>query len=242
VKRYFKNGEERIWIAPDEIEEIMSSELNKAGLMPDLSNPVVNLEAFVESHLKVHFDSYATLDPTVLGETEFRVGAPPKVSINKDLTGAAFDFDETAPGILGRWRATVAHEASHVIVHKCLFSQNEYSHSLFDDPETAEPEVQHLQRCLKREVMFRNISSDWKEIQANMGMAALLMPRELFLGAFRQELALLGLSKAERGSNIVTTLVDKIAMRFQVSKQATGIRLESLQLLSAPGQIDLIDL
>jgi len=46
------------------------------------------------------------------------------VSINKNLTGAALDYDDTPSGILGRYRPTVAHEAAHVIVHRCLFAYN----------------------------------------------------------------------------------------------------------------------
>jgi hypothetical protein len=88
VNRYrHKDGDERIWITPAEMEDLMSAELLKAGLMPALEDPVVDLEAFVERHLKVQFDPYALLDPSVFGETEFRIGAPLKVSINKDLTG-----------------------------------------------------------------------------------------------------------------------------------------------------------
>lgn len=241
MKRYFKAGEERIWIEPDEIEEIMSVELQKAGLMPGLDDPVVDLETFVEQHLKVHFDPYATLDVTVLGETEFRIGTPPKVSINKDLTGAALDDDFGDPGLLGRWRATVAHEATHVIVHRCLFNTNDDQPGLFDDLEPTEPVVKHLQRCLKRDVLFRGGGGEWKEVQANMGMAALLMPKVLFIKAFMQEKVRAGLARVDRGSVAAATLVDKLAARFMVSKQATAIRFDSLQLLSKPGQVEFIE-
>jgi hypothetical protein len=240
VKRYFKDGEERIWIDAGEIEDLMSAELQKAGLMPPLDEPVVDVEKFVERYLKVHFDPYATLDWTILGETEFRIGAPPKVSINKDLTGAALDDEDSDPGMLGRWRATVAHEATHVIVHRCLFGANEAQGSLFADLEPAEPEVKHLQRCLKRDVLFRNGSSEWKEVQANMGMAALLMPKALFAAAFNEEIERLRLTRIERGSAAALLMVDRLAPRFKVSKQAAGIRLETLQLLFLPGEIDLL--
>jgi hypothetical protein len=223
------------------MEDLMSAELIKAGLMPELSDPVVDLATFVEQHLKAEFDSYAPLDSTVLGETEFRVGAMPRVSINKDLTGAALDDDETQPGILGRWRATVAHEATHVIVHRCLFNLNEAQGSLFAELETAEPEVKHLQRCMKRDVLFRGSgTSDWREIQANMGMGALLMPQALFVAAFWQEAEHLHLDRVDKRSAAVSTLVGRLAMRFKVSKQATGIRLETLELLSQPGQATII--
>jgi hypothetical protein len=242
VNRYrHRDGDERIWITPNEMEDLMSAELIMAGLMPELSDPVVDLATFVEQHLKAEFDSYAPLDSSVLGETEFRVGARPKVSINKDLTGAALDDDETQPGILGRWRATVAHEATHVIVHRCLFNLNEHQGSLFAELEAAEPEVKHLQRCMKRDVLFRGSgTSDWREIQANMGMGALLMPRALFVAAFRQEMEQLQLDRVDKGSAAVSTLVGRLATRFKVSKQATGIRFETLELLSQPGQATII--
>lgn len=241
MNRYrHKDGSDRIWITPNEIEDLMTAELFKAGLLPELDDPVVDLEAFVERHLKAEFDSYATLDSTVLGETEFRVGAKPKVSINKDLTGAALDDDDTQPGILGRWRATVAHEATHVIVHRCLFNLNEDQYSLFDDPEPMEPEVKHLQRCMKRNVLFRGTTTDWREIQANMGMAALLMPKALFVAAFHQEMERLGVDRVSKDSATLVTLVAQLATRFKVSKQATGIRLETLELLMQSGQTLLL--
>ncbi len=238
---YYKNGEKRIWIEPGEIDEIMTFELRKANLMPTLADPVVDLEKFVENYLNAHFDPYATLDATVLGETEFRVGAPPKVCINKDLTGAALDDDYSEPGLLGRWRATVAHEATHIIVHRQLFDLSGRTHSLFEALEATEPEVKHLQRCLKRDVLFRGGNGDWREVQANMGMAAILMPKALFIDAFMQEKERAGLSRVERGSDVVPRLIAKLAARFKVSKQATGIRLDTLQLLLNPGQIHLIE-
>jgi Zn-dependent peptidase ImmA (M78 family) len=163
------------------------------------------------------------------------------VSINKDLTGAALDDDESEPGLLGRWRATVAHEATHVIVHRCLFIQNEAQGSLFDDIEPDEPIVKHHQRCLKRDVLFRNGAAEWKEIQANMGMAALLMPKALFLAAFLEEKKRIGVTRVEKRSDAVPILIEKLANRFKVSKQATGIRLETLELLATPGQAELIE-
>jgi IrrE N-terminal-like domain len=233
VKRYrHRDGDERIWITPGQIEDLMSGELLKAGLMPALADPVVDVESFVEQHLKAQFDPYAALDSDVLGETEFWVGAPPKVSVNRDLTGAALDDDESQPGLLGRWRATVAHEATHVLVHRCLFDLQEGQRSLFDDPDAADKQFKHLQRCMKGNVLFRGTTSDWREIQANMGMAALLMPKGLFVEAFSQEMRCLGVNRADRGSDIVSTLVTQLATRFKVSKQATSIRFETLELLT----------
>jgi len=105
------DGGQRLWFEPAEIENMMEDELRKAGLFLPNEDAAVNLEALVERHLRAELDQYAILDRGVLGVTEFRPPAAPKVSINSDLTGAALDEDETPPGILGRWRATLAHEA-----------------------------------------------------------------------------------------------------------------------------------
>jgi IrrE N-terminal-like domain len=237
VNRYrHKSGEERIWIEPAEMEDLMTAELTRAGLMPLLDDPVVDLESFVEQHLKVQLDQYAELAPNVLGETEFRVGAPLKMSINKDLTDAALDSDDTPPGVLGRYRATVAHESTHVIVHRCLFDLSGSQRSLFDDPEAAEPQVKHLQRCAKGSVLFRGTTSDWREIQANMGMACLLMPKDLFIAAYRQEMDRLKFDRVDKGSPVVATIVARLAPRFKVSRQAASIRVGTLELLTQPGQ------
>src|SRR5208337_3529164 len=69
-----------------------------------------------------------------------------------DLTGA-IDDDHTPPGIRGRWRATMAHEASHVVMHRVLFEVNQDQETLFHMQD--QPEPQRLMRCLKKNVLFR---------------------------------------------------------------------------------------
>jgi hypothetical protein len=183
VKRFrdSKTGVERMWIEPEEIEARTEAELVKAGLMATVDAPAVDVEAFVEQHLGAQFNQYASLPPDVLGQTDFRVGAPPLVMVNADLTGAALDDDDSPLGLKGRWRATVAHEGCHVLFHRCLFNLNPEQRSLFAEDTDAREQPQRLQRCLKRDVVYGRMGSDWREVQANMGMAALLMPRPLFV-------------------------------------------------------------
>lgn len=240
MKRYKGPDGDRLWFADGEIDAVMETELRKAGLMPTLDKPAVDIEAFIERHLKAQLDHYADLDPLTLGETEFRVGAPPLVSINKDLTAEALDDDESPPGIRGRWRATAAHEAGHVIVHACLFDLNPGQQVLFAAEDDAAPKAKRLQRCLRRDVAHRG-GGDWREIQANMCMAALLMPGPLFAAAFTQEVGRLGMRRVERGSGNVRQLAAALAPRFEVSKQAAAIRMETLALLAQPGQADIPD-
>ena len=232
-----KTGTERLWIGPDEIEAWTEAELVKAKLMPSVDLPAVNVEAFVEQHLGAQFDQYAALPSDVLGQTDFRVGSPPLIMVNADLTGSAIDDDESPLGLKGRWRATVADEACHVLFHRCLFNLSRQQALLFGEDENAE---EAAQRCLKRDVAFGRMASDWRNIQANMGMAALLMPRQVFTATTKQELLRLEVDRVLTDTPLATTLARRLAMAFQVSCQAAMIRLKTLELFSIPGQNYLV--
>lgn len=235
-----KTREERLWIEPAEIEAHTEAELIKAGLMPTIDAPVVDVEAFVEKHLGAQFDQYALLPSDVLGQTDFRIGAPPLVMVNADLTGAALDDDESPLGLKGRWRATVAHEACHVLFHRCLFNLNPQQGSLFGDEEESQEPPQRLQRCLKRDVVHGRMGSDWREVQANMGMAALLMPRSVFVAACQKELSRLGNERILINSPEAAAMARRLAKAFQVSRQAAMIRLKTLEVLAVSGQNYLV--
>ena len=69
-----------------------------------------------------------------------------------------------------------------------------------------------------------------------MGMGVLLMPKALFVAAVNEEMAKLGATRVDRTSATLVSLVTALAGRFQVSKQAAGIRLETLQVLTNKSQ------
>jgi hypothetical protein len=213
------DGEQRIWFDDDEIEQMMEDELRRSGLMPTRTNGVVELEALIEDHLKATLDQFAELAPDVLGLTEFVPRKPPAVRINKDLTGSGMDADWCPPGVHGRWRATLAHEAAHVVLHRLLFEFDESQTPLFVADDRADSP--QLLRCLKRDVAHRVRPSDWKEVQANKGMAALLMPK----GAFARAARAANVGSSPTSINIATRA---LAAHFGVSRQATTIRLRTL--------------
>src|ERR1700744_5239839 len=95
------DGDQRIWYESDEIEQIVSDELRRAGLTPNRNDPVVDLERFIEDHLGCELDQYAQLPDDVLGMTRFPANHRPLVSINASLTQAC-DDERPAPGSLGR--------------------------------------------------------------------------------------------------------------------------------------------
>ena len=224
-------GERRLWFEPSEIEEIMADELRRSGRFPNALEPVVDLEAFLETGLGAKLDLYAHLEPEVLGVTKFIRNERPLVSISSDLTKAV-DSAGGPPGTPGRWRATLAHEATHVVLHRMLFEVPPEQGELFDSGFDSRP---GLLRCLKRDVVFGSRNNDWKEVQANMGMAALLMPSDVFSDVVRVVIG----AKTNEGlmtripddnSSEHRDLVVELSHRLEVSQQAAGIRLETLGL------------
>ena len=167
------------YLPTEQIESRMETELARAGMVPNEVNLVVDVEKFIEGHLGARLEHYEELDAGVLGQTEFHGSDPPVVRIDRRLTERAFDDPETPPGAAGRWRATVAHEAAHIVFHRAIYGGATLS--LFDAPADGP-----LLRCATDAVMFRRGGSDWREIQANMGMAALLMPRTIFSRVVRE--------------------------------------------------------
>jgi Zn-dependent peptidase ImmA (M78 family) len=113
---------------------------------------------------------------------------------------------------------------------------------LFSADPHPEEQTLRLMRCLKRDVLFRNGGNDWREVQANLGMAALLMPRPVFRAVTNQEIKRLALPcrKVKVGSSTAELLAAQVAARFTVSRQAALIRFETLGIVSPAGHQRLL--
>lgn len=231
------DGGQRLWFETGEIETVCEEELKRAGLMPTEAAPVTDLERLIEQHLKATLDQYADLEQDVLGLTTFLAHKAPAVSLNKDLTGSALDEEDAEPGLKGRWRATLAHEASHIILHRFLFDVDLHQGQLFAEPSEQRHPV--AMRCLKRDAGYRSRTSDWREVQANQGMAGLLMPQKLFRKAAKTLGAAIGVSVPTASSAPGLLLAHRLAETFAVSRQAAVIRLETLALIVPQGTVTL---
>lgn len=222
-----RGGQDQLWFVEGEIEAIVDSELRKAGLMSTQFSPAVKIEEFIERHLGAKLDQHAPLEANILGVTLFTRGGPPAIAINATLTGSAMDEDESPPGALGRFRATLAHEAGHVLLHRHLFDVAANTLSLFEREN--QPAVE--KRCLKRDASFRRVS-DWREFQANQAMAALLMPRSVFTAVAIEEIGKLfpGHDRVPEGRE--GAVAARLSVAFEVSRQAATIRLSTVGLLA----------
>ena len=227
------NGERRLWFEDNEIEEIMTDELQRCGMFPSALAPVVDLEAFLELHLRVKLDLYSELGPNLLGVSSFATGRRSIVEISRKLTAQA--HEGAAPmGTLGRWRATLAHEAAHVILHRRLVDVPQAQGSLFAQCTKPEDETA-ITQCFERDIWFARGTGDWKEVQANQGMASLLMPGSLFTSMTRELVGaqiaddlLAYIPAADTGT--FSDLLRELSVLCEVSREAARIRLNTLGL------------
>lgn len=227
-----RDGKSSLIISHEEIETRMQMALRTAGLYPSESSPVVDIVAFVEKHLKVRVDEYDELPPEVLGYTEFYPNKRPRIFINRDLTEEAMDNEDSPTWLKGRWRCTMAHEASHVILHRALFTGRSKPRGADTPAGGGAAPVAGIQRCLKRDVQFGGKTFDAREVQANRGMAALLMPKALVCALCAAELGTAGFAAGLRkGTPDAEELIRTMADRFEVSRQASAIRLETLGIV-----------
>jgi hypothetical protein len=86
-----QDGSQQFFISDDAIEALAETELARAGMLPQANQPIVEIEAFIERHLGAELDEGAALEPTILGLTELRVGARPRILVNRDLSDAAIE-------------------------------------------------------------------------------------------------------------------------------------------------------
>lgn len=226
---------EAAYLTLGKIEREMERHLLDAKLMPTTERPVVDVEALIERHLGARLDQFAALDADVLGVTHFLRGTRPKVEINADLTNAAED-DGSPTSVRGRWRITLAHEGAHIVLHRADMEAPEQM-SLFGN--TSSTDEARLHQCLKRDLALVTRVTR-REYQANIGMAALLMPRQVFLALARPLLSGCSAEIASMNDPRLSPQVHELSEMLQVSRQAVRIRIESLGLLSMIGQKNLM--
>ncbi len=212
------SGKTRLWFEPNEIDGIARRTLEAAGLWPTLEEPRVDIERLLETYLLAQVDYGIDLEAEVLGYTVF--AEPIRVVVSRSLTEAALRPNASL-GDVGRWRATLAHEAAHIVLHGVLYTVG------------ATSPAQAAARCFRDVLADGARPRDWREVQANMGMAALLMPRSV--AAAVAESSMNQLEPAVPPLVLATItgrhLVDAVAQSFEVSRRAAEIRLVELGFL-----------
>jgi Zn-dependent peptidase ImmA (M78 family) len=177
-----------------------------------------------------------TADKSVLGLIAFEDAKVPCYDlayrpIELDLSAGDILIDMSLSGNrnIPRRRFTLAHEASHWILHRSYHSPTNQKY------EFRKPYIKTLGKNIERKFTGFKTESDEEEWQANSLAAALLMPKMPFM-----EYALNEVQRVcgggndyfiENQSEDYIMAIENIAGVFNVSRLATEIRLEQLGLL-----------
>ena len=194
------------------------SALSEAGYFP--SEPSrVNIDRFVEKHFAIS-PQFEDLPQGVLGYSCFDSGGMVSMHIATALT------DEGTRVAERRVNTTLAHEAGHGLFHSYLFSFAEGGLDLFQsDPDVTRDRI----LCRDENMPQPKVHGRWWEIQANMAIGPLLMPRSLVLEAVKPFLAstgLLGIGAVPEDTR--ESVVAKLSSIFDVNPVVARIRLEGI--------------
>lgn len=188
---------------------------------PISTNDITKL---IERHVE-DLDLYADL-PSLYGDgvegvTEFQPDGKPTVRITAMLAE-----DERREN---RLRTTLTHEFGHVHFHSWLFDVQGHTGQLFP----GESRQKAAQVC-KRETILDAPMVDWMEWQAGHISGALLMPATAIRLEASQVLASISppdFQAVRAPDRFGLALIDAVASRFLVSKEAARVRLLRLAIL-----------
>jgi len=211
---------ERPFYTKTDVERICDDELKKYGHFPSTPEPV-RIDRFVEKRFGLSV-KYETLPVGVLGFTCF--GRSGVVSIH--ISGVLAEDDTRSAE--RRINSTLAHEAGHGFLHSHLFAFAEGRLSLFDgDPDVTSMKI--LCREPEAKAGSRPYDGRWWEVQANMVIGPLLMPRSLVKKAiqpFVQKQGLLGIDDVD--ARMREDAISRLAEVFNVNPVVARIRLDDI--------------
>jgi hypothetical protein len=167
-----------------------------------------DLTVLIEDHVE-NLDIYADLSPYgagVEGVTAFSPGGRPRVLVSSQL-----GENEAREN---RLRTTLSHEFGHVHLHAYIIDLAIESGRL--------DRVKGSKIACKRETMISAPVKDWREWQAGYACGAVLMPA----GAMREVVR----NRRQTAGGNVDGLVEEVAKRFLVSREAATVRLKVLDL------------
>ena len=221
---------ERPHYHPQELEELCEDAMTRflRDRHGTVAFPVSTADLTVLLEREVDdLDNGCILEEGVDGLTDFFPRRKPQVKIASRLQASHYK---------NRLRTTLTHEYGHVLLHGFLFALDDGLRRLFD----GEPR-ETRNTCHRDAIDGRG--NDWMEWQAGYACGALLMPRTVLarvVSAFRAAEDL-NYRDIAVGSEAGRAMVARIAVAFQVSREAARVRLEQRRILvktAAPGLFD----
>ncbi|WP_068818379.1 ImmA/IrrE family metallo-endopeptidase [Phormidesmis priestleyi] len=204
----------------DECEQVVTVFLQSLYGVVEFPISTDDITRLIEQ--RVHYlDPYADLSEfgaDVEGLTEFHPGDKPTVQISSRLT----EDDRRE----NRLRTTLTHEFGHVHFHSPLFERDHDQLSLLSvDPQ------QNIVVC-KRDRILDAPSYDWMEWQAGYACGSFLMPKSHLIRCVGEFAAGVNvIYPIETASQSGCDLIELVAERFRVSRDAARVRLSRLKYL-----------
>lgn len=181
----------------------------------------IDVERVLRKALYLEAD-FVDLPEGLLGRTLFHGDGRAQIEVSRALADAA----ETDRLARRRLRTTLAHECGHVACHVQLFLGDTETLGLFPPSQApAKPAI-----LCRESSVDTQYNGEWWEFQANQCMAALLLPKRLFIRELETTLA------ACRSPSFVEaikqgqdeTILRALADTFDVSWQSVLLRLQEL--------------
>ena len=216
---------QRLYFEPHEFDQMMDDLRIRAGADVFREGSGIDVDLVLYKAFDLEAD-YVDLPAGVLGRTILDRMGRARVEVSRDLDEAAASDDLARR----RLRTTLAHEVGHVACHPTLFIEDTATMSLFPENGASEQDGILCREASVGDFDERRYRGEWWEYQANQCMAALLLPRKIFLEKADNAIESMGavsFNEAVRrgsGEKVVRTLSNC----FDVSQEAVFYRLKGL--------------
>jgi hypothetical protein len=210
----------RIYIPEDRLERTCQEALASVELLPESPGPV-RIDRFIFLNFGIE-EEYEELPAHIMGCAKFTRRGLSRIIVNRELA------EESDRVSRVRVRSTLSHEAGHGLFHTPLFIEKlecEALERVFDDGDGVFDSVTEEGFMCRAEAGLAEVPKfEWWEYQANLAMAALLLPKPLIVEAARKHL-----SRVFAGPGNVdarrTDAERELAELFDVSRKMVSIRL-----------------
>lgn len=216
-ERRSSTGTLRPFFTEQDVENMCDDTLRTCGYYPAVPQRV-NIDRFIEKRFGVS-PQFEDMPDGVLGYSKFG----PKGMVSMHISQVLGDDERVSAE--RRISTTLAHEAGHGLMHSHLFVLPEYDSTLFGHQQDVEG-----QKILCRDEQAlprRAYDGRWWELQANMAIGPLLMPRQLLHEALRPFFVTRGtFASEELDPNRREEAARHAADVFEVNPAVARIRLE----------------
>jgi hypothetical protein len=212
------SGSTRPYFSESDVEHMCEDALRDCGYYP-ASPQRVNIDRFIEKRFDLS-PRFEDMPSGVLGFSTYGPKGMETMHVSQALV------DDDGPAAERRVSTTLAHEAGHGLMHSHLFVLPDENSTLFGHNQDVDgPKV----LCRDEKVAPRGYDGRWWELQANMAIGPLLMPRKLVheaLGPFLIARGTFGAEEIDPARHEIA--VRALADIFEVNPAVARIRVSKL--------------